>query len=108
MKSSILEIVISLNEKSIVTHLRRGNRDLIKAMNRNLILNLVRRSGPLSRTQITELSGLSVGTVSQLTNELIDENWLLTAGESESTGGRPQVMLRLNPHAGTVVGLKLM
>ena len=94
--------------KVTLSQLRRGNRDLIKAMNRNLILNIVRKHGPISRTHITNRSGLSVGAVSQLTNELLEENWLITAGESESTGGRPQVMLRLNPHAGTVVGLKLM
>lgn len=94
--------------KVSVSQLRRGNRDLIKAMNRNLILNIVRKHGPISRTSITNRSGLSVGAVSQITSELLEQNWLTTAGESESTGGRPQVMLRLNPHAGTVVGLKLM
>ena len=46
----------------------RGNRDLIKAMNRSLILNTLRREGHLSRTQLTEISGLSVGAVSQITN----------------------------------------
>ncbi|NLX09557.1 MAG: winged helix-turn-helix transcriptional regulator, partial [Chloroflexi bacterium] len=45
---------------------RRANRDLIKALNRNLILNLIRRQGPLSRTQLTEISGLSVGAISQI------------------------------------------
>ena len=50
----------------------RGNRDLIKAMNRSLILNTLRREGHLSRTQLTEISGLSVGAVSQITNELLD------------------------------------
>lgn len=87
---------------------RRANRDLIKALNRNLILNIVRSEGPLSRTQVTHISGLSVGAVSQLVSELLHEGWLIEAGESESTGGRRQVMLRLNPTAGYVVGLKLM
>ncbi|MBZ0308367.1 MAG: ROK family transcriptional regulator [Anaerolineae bacterium] len=87
---------------------RRGNQDLIKALNRNLILNIVRRQGPLSQTQIHKISHLSVGAVSQITNELLHENWLIPAGESDYTGGRRQSMLRLNPHAGCVVGLKLM
>ena len=87
---------------------RRGNRTLIKAMNRNLILNIVRQQGPLSRTQLTRLSRLSVGSVSQISNELIEENWLISGGESDYTGGRRQEMLRLNPHAGYVMGIKLM
>lgn len=87
---------------------RRGNRDLMRAMNRNLILNIIRSQGPLSRTQLTELSGLSVGAVSQIVNALLGAGWINEAGESDYTGGRRQVMLRLNPTAGYVVGLKLM
>jgi N-acetylglucosamine repressor len=87
---------------------RRGDRDLMRAMNRNLILNTVRSQGPLSRTQLTELSGLSVGAVSQIVNDLLEDNWINEVGESDYTGGRRQVMLRLNPTAGYVVGLKLM
>ena len=79
---------------------RRGNQDLMRAMNRNLILNIVSSQGPLSRTQLTELSGLSVGAVSQIVNDLLETKWITEAGESDYTGGRRQVMLRLNPTAG--------
>lgn len=87
---------------------RRGNRDLMRAMNRNLLLNMIRTQGPLSRTQLTALSGLSAGAVSQIAGDLIESNWITEAGESDSTGGRRQVLLRLNPTAAYIVGLKLM
>ncbi len=77
-------------------------------MNRNLILNIIRSQGPLSRTQLTAISGLSVGAVSQIVNDLLAAGWITEAGESDSTGGRRQVLLRLNPTAGYVVGVKLM
>lgn len=86
----------------------RGNRDLIKAMNRSLLLNIIRREKQLSRTQLTDVSGLSVGAVSQIITELLDKNWLLETGEGDYTGGRRQTMLRLNPNAGYAVGVKLM
>lgn len=86
----------------------RANRDLIKAMNQSLLLNIVRQHEPLSRTQLTELSGLSTGAVSQITGELLDTFWLLEVGEGDYTGGRRQTLLRLNPAAGYAVGLKLM
>lgn len=95
-------------KKVPVSKFQRGNRTLIKAMNRSLVLNTIRREGPLSRTRLTELSGLSVGTVSQITNDLIAKNWILEGGEGDYTGGRRQVMLKLNPSAGIIVGLKLM
>jgi N-acetylglucosamine repressor len=86
----------------------RGNRDLIKAMNRSLLLNIIRREKQLSRTQLTDVSGLSVGAVSQITTELLEKNWLLETGEGDYTGGRRQTMLRLNPNAGYAIGVKLM
>jgi predicted NBD/HSP70 family sugar kinase len=88
--------------------LKRGNRDLIKAMNRNLLVNILRREGALSRTQLTEISGLSVGAVSQITTELILDRWILEMGEGDYTGGRRQVLLKLNPTMGYALGLKLM
>jgi N-acetylglucosamine repressor len=93
--------------KKVKTDLR-GNRDLIKAMNRNLLLNILRRKGPLSRTQLTEVSGLSTGAVSQIITDLLDKNWIQELGEGDYTGGRRQVFVRINPAAGYAIGLKVM
>ena len=85
-----------------------GNRAPIKSMNRSLLLNSIRREGQISRTQLTEISGLSVGAVSGIVNELIHNRWVLEMGEGDYTGGRRRTLLQLNPKAGYVVGLKLM
>jgi N-acetylglucosamine repressor len=86
----------------------RTNRDLNKEMNRKLILNIIRRYAPLSRTRLIELSNLSAGAISQITGDLLEKRWILEAGEHQSTGGRRQVLLRLNPDAGAALGIKLM
>ncbi|MDX1993593.1 MAG: ROK family transcriptional regulator [bacterium] len=86
----------------------RGNRDLIKAMNRNLLLNIIRQHRFITRKQLTDASGLSVGAVSQIVNELLNQGWLLEQDHDEDTGGRPRSILRLNPTAGYALGLKLM
>lgn len=95
-------------KKVDVTTQLRGNLDLIKAINRSLILNTLRREGSLSRTQLTDISGLSVGAVSQITGDLLEKKWILEVGEGDYTGGRRQTLLRLNPDAGLAVGVKLM
>lgn len=87
--------------------MRTGNRDLIKQINRSIILNFIRSHGPISRTGIARLSGLSLATVSGITGELLDQEFVLEAEGGESTGGRPPVLLKLNARAGFVVGLKL-
>lgn len=86
----------------------RGNRDLIKAMNRNLLLNIIRREGKISRKQLTEISGLSVGAVSGIITELLAHAWVLEVGEGDFTGGRRQTLIKLNAKAGYAIGLKLM
>lgn len=88
--------------------LRKGNRDLIKEINHNLVLNLIRSRGPISRTEVAQLSGLSPATVSGITADLIASSLVQETGEGESTGGRRRVLLQLNPRAGFVVGVKLM
>lgn len=86
----------------------RGNRDLIKDMNRSLLLNIIRREGQVSRKQLTEVSGLSMGSVSGIVAELLATHWILEIGEGDYTGGRRQTLIKLNPKVGYAIGLKLM
>lgn len=92
----------------ILAHLRKANRDLIKEINRNIVLNLIKSRGPVSRTDIARLSGLSLATVSGIAADFIESGLVHEMGEGESTGGRKPVLLRLNCQAGFVVGIKLM
>lgn len=88
--------------------LRRGNRELMKRINRNLVLNVIKSQGPISRTEIARLSGLSLATVSSITAELIETGLVYEKGAGQSSGGRRPILLCLNRQAGFVVGLKLM
>ena len=88
--------------------MRKGNRDLIKEINRNLVLNLIKSQGPISRTDLARISGLSPATVSGITAEFLTSGIVRTTGEGESKGGRRPVLLHLNLSAGFVVGIKLM
>jgi predicted NBD/HSP70 family sugar kinase len=87
---------------------RRGDKSLIRAINRNLVLNLLHMTGELSRSEIARQSGLGNATISEISSELIGSGLLEEIGEGESTGGRRPLLLRLNPHAGYVVGIKVM
>nr|WP_205864246.1 ROK family transcriptional regulator [Planosporangium mesophilum] len=61
--------------------------------------------GPVSRLELSRLTGLSAGTVSNVTGELIDEGLVVEAGLVESDGGRPRVLLAINPSYGYVIGV---
>jgi len=85
----------------------KASRQLGKRINRQLVLNLI-KSGPTSRAEIAEATGLSPATVSNLTFELIDEGLVHEKGVAETTRGRPPVLLHLNGRARYVVGVKVM
>jgi N-acetylglucosamine repressor len=87
--------------------LRSGNRQLIREINKSLVLNVVRDHGSISRTSIAHAAHLSLATVSGITNELIEQGLIYEHDEGTSTGGRRPILLALNPRAGLVVGAKL-
>src|SRR5438067_1280931 len=85
------------------------NSTLTKHINQQLVLRLIQGRGPISRKDITQISGLSPAAVSGITGGLIDLGLVQEVGEAESEGraGRKAILLRLNPDAGYVVGVKL-
>ena len=93
--------------------MRTGHRELIRDMNRSLVLNLVREQGSLSRAQLARLSGLSPSTITAITADLLDTRFLLEEGGAPGGAqvvrglGRPATPLRVNPTAGYVVGIKV-
>jgi N-acetylglucosamine repressor len=86
----------------------RANRDLIRSINRSLLLNAIKSEGEVSRAALAHMTGLSPATVTAITGQLIEENMIFEKNTGDSTGGRPPIMLALNPRGGFVIGVKLM
>jgi predicted NBD/HSP70 family sugar kinase len=86
----------------------KGDQGTVRALNRRLILRLLREQGPTSRTDLAELSGLSNGAITRIVGELIDEGFLVERSIGNSTGGRRPVLLDLDTSVRVVAGLKLM
>ena len=87
--------------------IRRGDRQLMVDMNRNLVLNVL-RTGAASRADVVRTTGLSPATVSLIVSELIESGLVNEVGEGKSSGGRPPLVLRLDDERNYVVGVKLM
>jgi predicted NBD/HSP70 family sugar kinase len=91
--------------------MRPANPDLIRDLNRTLVLNLVREREGISRADLARTSGLSASTVTGITSDLIADGFLVefaadVAGRAGKLG-RPAASLRVNPSAGYVAGVKL-
>jgi len=72
-----------------------------------LITDVVRRLGPIARTDIARVTGLSHPVVSMLTRELLQMGFLKEDGLDASRGGRKPILLRISPGALYVVGVDI-
>ena len=71
------------------------------------ILEVVRKNGPISRTDISKVTELNIVTVSNYINHYIKKGIILEGELDESTGGRKPVLVELNPKSGYIVGVGL-
>jgi predicted NBD/HSP70 family sugar kinase len=90
--------------------MKTADPELMRAINRFHVMDAIRRFGPVSRVEISALSDLSATTVSAITAALLDDRLIVplhVGALRDAARGRPRVMLRLNPDAAHVVGVKL-
>lgn len=83
---------------------RMTTRDL-KLGNRMRLLRTLYFEGPLTRRDLAPATGLSTATVSNVTAELIAEGIVREAGKVDSDGGRPHILLEVDPGHALVVGV---
>jgi predicted NBD/HSP70 family sugar kinase len=76
-------------------------------LNRSAIFRLIVTTGPIARTQIAKVLGLSPATVTAVTRELLDQGIIRVAERAPSKGGRPALLLELVGGAGSAFGVKI-
>lgn len=71
------------------------------------ILEVIRKNGPISRTDISKITELNIVTVSNYINHYIKKGLVIEGELDESTGGRKPVLVELNAKSGYIVGVGL-
>ncbi len=84
-------------KRSTVRDLRRDNR--------SVLLSSLYFDQPRSRQDLSDATGLSPASVSNVIRELIHEGIVVEAGSVDSDGGRPRILLQINPDYGYVIGV---
>ncbi|MFC1708599.1 ROK family protein [Candidatus Omnitrophota bacterium] len=69
------------------------------------ILDTIRRSGPISKTEISGFIGVNVVTVSNYVEEFLRQKIIFEKELDVSKGGRRPVLLDLNNHSGYAIGV---
>ncbi|HTW06596.1 MAG TPA: ROK family transcriptional regulator [Acidimicrobiales bacterium] len=81
-------------------------RDL-RRVNRGAVLRRLFLQGSLNRVALAQITGLSSGSVTNVTAALLEEGLICEVGLEESDGGRPRVLLEVNPDFGSVIGVEV-
>lgn len=71
------------------------------------ILGILRRQGPVSRSDISQEMGINVVSISNYIDDFIKYNLVYEKELDVSEGGRRPILLDLNPHAGYAIGVGL-
>ena len=81
-------------------------RDL-RRENRASVLWSLYFGRPGNRQDLSAATGLSPASVTNVTRELLDDGIAVEAGSADSDGGRPRVLLDINPDHGYVIGVDI-
>src|SRR6266536_946998 len=86
-----------------------GSLESLRAQNRGRVIGVLREAGPVSRAEIARRTGLSRSTISSLVADLQAVGMVTEVDGDRSApseqGGRPPVLLALDPSAGAAVGV---
>ncbi|TNJ67444.1 ROK family transcriptional regulator [Paenibacillus hemerocallicola] len=82
-----------------------GSFQLMKSLNRSLVLTTIRNEGPISRADIAKRIALTPPTVTNIVNELLEEKFIMESEVGASSGGRKPILLRLNSRSFSIIGV---
>jgi predicted NBD/HSP70 family sugar kinase len=73
-----------------------ASSEIARDINRDVILEVIRANQPISRAELSRVSGLQRSTVSLIVNQLIEERWVREGATTAVPRGRRPTMVGLN------------
>lgn len=74
---------------------------------RAVVLELIRVSGPISRTELAEATALTPATMTTVVRDLIADGLVVETGVGEPTGGKRRTLLEARPDSRYAIGIVL-
>lgn len=79
-----------------LAELQLASSETARIINRDIVLELIRTSQPISRADLARRSGLGRSTISQIVEQLIGEHWVREGAMGSLPRGRRPTMVGLN------------
>ncbi|MBN1479984.1 ROK family transcriptional regulator [candidate division KSB1 bacterium] len=89
--------------------IRPANYRLLKSLNKNTVLNLIRTDGPISGAALAKITGMRPATVQNILKNLENKGLVVKVGTGLPTkmGGRPPTLWEICGNYGYVIGIQL-
>ena len=84
-----------------------ADQKLVRKLNNNIVVDVLRREAPVSRANLSVLTGLNKSTISSIIDELIEGGWVRETSFQTNKIGRPGLLLEINPEGGFALGLEI-
>src|ERR1041384_7299667 len=99
----------SFTRKPNLADIKAAGHDMLRLVNRRILLTILSDPQPISRAEIARISGLNKATISTITGELLKESCIVEEGSGRTTpiGGKPPTPLRLNANRFGLFGLDI-
>jgi len=73
-----------------------ASSEVARDINRDVVLELIRTKQPISRADLSRLSGLQPSTISSIVEQLLNEKWIVEGAAARRPRGRRPTLLSLN------------
>ncbi|HEV2826856.1 MAG TPA: ROK family transcriptional regulator [Pyrinomonadaceae bacterium] len=99
----------TFTRKPNLADVKAAGHDMLRLVNRRILLNILSDRQPISRAEIAKISGLNKATISTITGELLRDSFVIEEGSGRTTpiGGKPPTPLRLNSMRFGLFGLDI-
>jgi predicted NBD/HSP70 family sugar kinase len=86
-----------------------ADRNVMRDLNRSLVLDILREQSPISRAAIAKTAQLTKPTISAIVDDLIADGLVTEIGMGATTtaGGRPPILLEFNERSQFLVGVHI-
>ncbi|MFL6208647.1 MAG: ROK family protein [Pyrinomonadaceae bacterium] len=99
----------TFTRKPNLADVKAAGHDMLRLVNRRILLSIISDRQPISRADIAKISGLNKATVSTITGEMLKDRCIVEDGFGQTTpiGGKPPTPLRLNDLRYGIFGLDI-
>ncbi len=90
-----------------LTSFNVANSETARNINRRIVLDLIRTRQPVSRADLARLSGLQRSTISVITDQLVEQQWVTEGAFGRLPRGRKPRFLHLNVDRTGIIGINV-